>query len=458
MPSSPDVLVIGSGQAGVPLAVRLATAGQRVVLVERSHLGGTCTNTGCTPTKTMIASAHAAHVARTAGRLGVHTASPIVDLPAIVERKDAIVRRWREGVASRLASAGDKLRVVRGQARFTGPRRIDVDGKGFEAPTIVLDVGASAVMPPLRGLDTVPRLDNAGALDLRVLPSHLVVLGGGYIGCELGQMFRRFGAEVTILDHGPRLLGREDDDVSSALEGAFRAEGIHLVLGAKADFVRRVGNGIAVHLADAREITGSHLLVATGRRPNTEDLGCEAAGVKLDARGFVVTGDDYRTSAPGVYAVGDVTGGPQFTHSSWDDHRILFDRLMGRSSRGKSSRLIPFAVFTDPHVAGVGVGERQAKESKLAYEVATMPFGDVARAIETDQLAGTMKVLVDPKTERVLGCRIVGAEAAELIHIFVALMASGASARSFVDAEAAHPTFSEGVQSLLMRLNRFSLG
>jgi pyruvate/2-oxoglutarate dehydrogenase complex dihydrolipoamide dehydrogenase (E3) component len=452
-----DVVIIGSGQAGVPLAVRFASAGKRVILVERGQLGGTCINTGCTPTKTMITSARAAHVARGAGRLGVHAAGVRVDLGAVVDRKDAVVRQWREGVASRLAGAGENLRLVRGSASFTGPRRVEVAGQSFEAETVILDIGARAIVPQLRGLDSVPWLDNASALDVREVPAHLVVVGGGYIGCELGQMFRRFGADVTIVDHGPRLLAREDDEISGALEGVFGAEGIRLELGTAPAGVRRTASGVAVHLADGREIAGSHLLVATGRRANTDGLGCEAAGVKLDDHGFVVTGDDYATSAPGVFAVGDATGGPQFTHTSWDDHRILFDRLMGRSSRGKSSRLVPYAVFTDPQVAGVGVDERHARERRLSYEVATMPFEAVARAIETDQRAGTMKVLVDPETERVLGARIVGAEAGELVHVFVALMASGASARAFVDAEAVHPTFAEGLQSLLMRLPRFAL-
>ena len=376
-----------------------------------------------------------------------------------MDRKDAIVRRWREGIAARLASAGEKLRVVRGEARYTAAPRIEVDGQAFEAPTINVDVGGRAALPRLSGLDAVPFLDNASALDLRALPSHLVVLGGGYIVCELGQMFRRFGAEVTILDHGPRLLAREDDDVSAAIEGAFRAEGIRLELGVRADGVRRAGDGVAVHLADGREVAGSHLLVATGRVPNTEKLGCDAAGVKLDERGFILTGDDYATSAPGVFAVGDVTGGPRFTHAlvvGRPPHPL-------RSPHGQD----PTREVEPPHplrrvhgAPGGGRGSGGAAEpgsGKLAHEMATMPFDSIARAIETDQLAGTMKVLIDPSSERVLGCRIVGAEAGELIHVFVALMASGASARAFVEAEAVHPTFSEGLQSLLMRLARFSL-
>lgn len=450
-----DVIVIGSGQAGVPLATRLAGAGKRVLIAERGDFGGTCVNTGCTPTKTMMASARAAHVARTCARLGVRTGQVEVDFAAIVKRKDEIVRRWSEGVGRRLQA--DRLTAARGHARFAGERKVEVAGEVHDAEIIVINVGARPVVPPLDGLASVPWLDNATVMQLRELPSHLLVLGGGYIGCEFGQMFRRFGARVTILDHHQHLLAREDPEISAALEEVFRREGIDLELGAKAASVSGRAGEISLRLAGGKEVRGSHLLVAAGRRPNTDDLGCERAGVELDEKGVVVTDDEYRTSAPGIHAVGDVIGGPQFTHTSWDDHRLLFDILLGRSHRGRRGRFVPYTVFTDPQVAGVGLSERQAREQGVAFEVATLPFGNVARAIEIDETAGVMKVLIDPKTERVIGAAIVGAEAGELIHIFVTLMQAGASARAIVDAEFVHPTFSEGVQSLVMKLERFSL-
>ena len=450
-----DVIVIGSGQAGVPLATRLAAAGKRVLIAERGDFGGTCVNTGCTPTKTMMASARAAHIARTSARLGVHTKEVEVDFAAIVKRKDEIVRRWSEGVGHRLEA--DHLTVARGHARFVGERKVEVAGEIHDAKEIVINVGARPVVPPIDGLASVPSLDNATVMQLRELPSHLLVLGGGYIGCEFGQMFRRFGARVTILDHHQHLLSREDPEISAALEEVFRKEGIDLELGAKAASVSGRAGEISLRLAGGKELRGSHLLVAAGRRPNTDDLGCEKAGVALDGKGIVVTDDEYRTSAPGIYAVGDVTGGPQFTHTSWDDHRLLFDILLGRSRKGRRGRFVPYTVFTDPQVAGVGLSERQAREGNVAFEVASMPFGNIARAIEVDETAGLLKVLIDPKTERVLGAAIVGAEAGELIHIFVVLMQAGASARAIVDAEFVHPTFSEGVQSLVMKLERFSL-
>jgi pyruvate/2-oxoglutarate dehydrogenase complex dihydrolipoamide dehydrogenase (E3) component len=450
-----DVIVIGSGQAGVPLATRLARAGKRVLLAEGGDLGGTCVNTGCTPTKTMIASARAAHVARTSARLGVHTGQVDVDLAAVVDRKDAVVRKWREGISRRLQV--DRLTVARGHARFVGERQVEVAGEVHGAEVIVINVGVRPVLPPIEGFGQVPWLDNATVMQLRELPSHLLVLGGGYIGCEFGQMFRRFGAPVTIVDRSDHLLGREDPEIASALEDVFRNEGIDLHLGAKVAAVSGRAGQITLRLGSGKQLRGSHLLVAVGRRPNTDDLGCDKAGVALDAKGCVVADDDYRTSAQGVYAVGDVLGGPQFTHTAWDDHRLLFDVLLGRPHRGRSGRFIPYTAFTDPQVAGVGLTESEARQRGTAYEAATMPFGNVARAIEVDETAGVMKVLVDPKTEGVLGAAIVGAEAGELIHVFVALMQAGASARAIVDAEFVHPTFAEGVQSLVMKLDRFAL-
>ena len=455
---SQDVIVIGAGQAGVPLARRLAASGKQVLLVERAELGGTCVNTGCTPTKTMIASARAAHVVRTAARLGVRTGPVTVDFPAVVARKDAVVERWRKGLRTGLEAAG--VRVVRGHARFSGERTVEVGGARETADLVVVNAGARPVVPAVPGLDGIAWLDNRRVMELRQLPAQLVVLGGGYIGCEFGQAFRRYGSQVTIVDHNPHLLPREDEDVSAALEGAFRAEGIALELSAEVEGVEGAPGGspgVRLRLRGGREVRGSHLLVATGRRANTDDLGCQAAGIALDPRGFIRVDDRYRTSAPGVYAVGDVTGGPQFTHSSWDDHRLLLDLLAGRSERGRSSRLVPYAVFTDPQVAGVGLSEKEARARGLAYEVATMPFGHVARAIEIDETAGTMKVLVDPATERILGAFLVGAEAGELIHVFAALMRAGAPARVVAEAEFVHPTFAEGLQSLVMRLPRYAL-
>ncbi len=451
-----DAIVIGAGQAGKPIATRLAEQGKRVVLVERSLLGGTCVNYGCTPTKTMVASARAAHVARTAGRLGVHAGEVRVDFPAVIARKNAIVKQWREGLEKKLEAAGDDLRLLRGHARFVAERTIEVNGERLQAPVVVIDVGARPAVPPIEGLPDVPWLDNHRIMELAELPSHLLVLGAGYVGCEFAQMFRRFGAAVTLVGRGRHLLPREDEDVSQAVEEVFRGEGVALELGAEAKQVRAGPQGeILLRLAGEREVCGSHLLVATGRRPNTDDLGCEAAGIRLGKTGHIEVDDLHRTSAEGVYAVGDAIPGPAFTHVSWDDHRQVMDLLDGKPTRGRAGRVIPRCVFTDPQVAGVGLTEREAREQGVAYELARMPFGSIARALEVDETAGLVKILVDPASEHILGATVVGAEAGELIHVIAALVQAGAPASALIEVEIAHPTFCEGLQSALMTLPRY---
>jgi pyruvate/2-oxoglutarate dehydrogenase complex dihydrolipoamide dehydrogenase (E3) component len=452
-----DVLIIGAGQTGGPLAARLAKAGRRVLLVERQHVGGTCVNYGCTPTKTMVASARAAHVARTAARLGVRTGEVSIDFGAITARKDAMVQQWRSSVQERLKRAGERLAVVHGHASFLGARAVQVNDDTHTADAIVVNTGVRAAVPPIDGLADVPWLDNARIMELEEVPDHLIVLGGGFIGCEFAQMFRRFGSDVTIVEPGDHLLGQEDPEVSAALEEVFRTEGIQLLLGERAASIEMHGGSVRATLEAGLTLTGTHILVAAGRTPNTDDLGCESAGIDLDERGFIVVADDYRTSAEGVFATGDVTGGPQFTHTAWDDHRLLFDIITGAATRNRSGRIVPHVTYTDPQVASVGLTEREAMARGVTYELASLPFGNVARAIETDEKDGVIRILVDPANERILGASIVGAEAGELIHIVQALMLAAAPARVLVDGQIAHPAFAEGVQSALMRLERFSL-
>jgi pyruvate/2-oxoglutarate dehydrogenase complex dihydrolipoamide dehydrogenase (E3) component len=451
-----DVIVIGAGQGGVPLAALLAGSGRTVLLAERSEVGGTCVNRGCTPSKSLIASAQAAHDARRARRLGVHAAVE-VDFRAVMERVDGIIHQWRDGVRQHLERAGERLTVVRGHARFTGPRRVEVGGETHEADTVVINVGTRHAVPNIPGLDTVPYLTNGSVFGLRELPERLVAIGGGYIGCELGQAFRRLGAEVTIIDPGDRLLAREDPQVSAEIERAFAAEGIDVRKGSRPARVERRGAEIVVVMEDGSEAAGSHLLVATGRTPNTQDLGCDAAGVRLDERGFIAVDDAFRTSGEGVHAIGDCTGGPQFTHRSWDDGRILFDILSGRRSGGRGGRLVPYAMFTDPQVGRVGLTEREAREQGIEVDVAEMPFEWVARAVEAGVPAGVMRVMVDRETERFVGASLVGAQAGELAHVFSVLMQAGATARTVVDTEFIHPTFAEGLQTLVMKLPRYAL-
>ena len=388
--------------------------------------------------------------------------------------------RWRQGVEHRLASAGENLRFVRGHARFVAPRTIEVAGERHHADKVVINVGArpATLLPAIAGLEKVAYLTSSDILNLRVLPRHLVILGGGYIGCEMGQMFRRFGAAVTIVHSQSRLLPRGSGRVAvpgggfpNARGSAWRsASGLTSSSrrwpadGEVTVTVRDVAHGrgtagASVAPGVSQQLRASHVLVATGRRPNTDDLGCQAGEVELDDGGYVSVDEHYQTSAAGVFAVGDCTPGPQFTHVAWDDHRVLFDILVGKPARARGDRVVPYAVFTDPQVAGVGLSERQAKERGIAVEVARMPFGNIARAIETDELAGLVKVLIDPSSDRVVGARIVGVDAGELIHVFSALMQSNASAsaRAIVDGEFVHPTFAEGLQTAVMKLPRYAL-
>ena len=420
--TTPDVIIVGTGQAGVPLATRLVAAGKSVVIIERSKAGGTCVNVGCTPTKTMVASARAAHVARTGARLGVHAASLRIDFAAVVARKDAMVKRWREGVEKHLASAGERLQLVRGHGRFVAPRAVEVDGVRYQSEHVVINVGARAAVPKIPGLSDVPYFTSSTLLDAHALPEQLLILGAGYIACEMGQMFRRFGSQVTLAAPSARLLPREDSAVSEALEGVFEAEGIQRALGRPAERVALAGDQIELRLRGGATLRGSHLLVATGRVPNTHDLGCDAGKLVLDDQGYLVVDERYETSTAGVFALGDCVPGPQFTHVSWDDHRVVFDTFLGRAARPRSHRLVPYTVFTDPQVAGVGISEAVAKERGIAVDVASMPFGNIARAIETDETAGVVKLVVDRATQRLLGASICGVDAGELIHIFSMLM------------------------------------
>ena len=452
-----DVIIIGSGQAGAPLAYRFSRAAKSVILFEGSDLGGTCVNVGCTPTKTFIASADAAHWARRGPEFGVETGEVRVDMAAVVARKNEIVEMWRSGVERNVEKHAEHLTLVREHARLLGPGLVGAGGEEYRADTIIVNVGLRPMVPPIPGLDQVAYLTNEDVMDLEVVPDHLIVLGGGYIGCEFGQAYRRFGAEVSIVGRADHLIPPEDHDVTEALAEVFEQEGIRLHLGAQAERVEKTDAGVRLHLEGGRVIEGSHLLVAVGRTPNTDSLGCVETGVALDPRGYIVVDDHYRTSVPGIYAVGDVTGGSLFTHASWDDHRILFDLFEGNERRTRKDRLVPSTVFTDPQLARVGLTEREATEAGVDYEVATMPFGRIARAVETRQPAGLMKVLIDPGTEKILGAVILGAQAGELIHVFSMIMQAGASAQTIVDAEMVHPTFAEGLQTLMMRLDRYAL-
>ena len=463
MPDAPaeqlDAIIIGAGQAGGPLAGALAQAGRRVALIEREHVGGTCINVGCTPTKTMVASARVAYLARRGADYGVHTAPVRVDLARVRQRKRDIVESFRGGSERRVREAG--VQLIDGEARFVGERRVAVrlcDGseRTLSAPVIVLNIGARPNDPGIPGLDTVPALTSTTIMELDAVPERLLVIGGGYVGLGFGQMFRRFGSDVTIVQRAPALLGREDPDVADAVAEFLREDGIDVRLATEPLRVARQDDGrIALTVRDAsgeHTVVGTHLLVAAGRVPNTEALALDAAGVRADARGFVVVNERLETSAPGVYAVGDVTGGPAFTHIAYDDFRILRRNLLGDGGGTTAGRLLPYVMFTDPQLGRVGLSETDAVAQGHDVRVARMPMSWVARALETDEPRGFMKVVVDVTTERMLGAAVLGTEGGELMSALQLAIMGGLPYTALRDGVFAHPTFSEGFNNLFASL------
>jgi pyruvate/2-oxoglutarate dehydrogenase complex dihydrolipoamide dehydrogenase (E3) component len=427
-----DAIVIGSGQAGNPLSQKLADRGWSVALVEKDHLGGTCVNTGCTPTKTMIASAQVAYYARNAGRWGVRVGAVGVDLPQIVARKDRIVGQSRAGL-NRKVEERKTLRLYNGSARF-------------------IDTGTRPEIPDLEGLRGIDFLDNASIMQLTELPEHLLVLGGGYVGTEFGQMFRRFGSRVTVVQRGGQILPHEDADVATALQQSLENEGVRFVLGAAATRAEKVHGGVALSVdveGAAQTVRGSHLLVATGRQPNTDDLGLQEAGVQTDPRGFIRVNNRLETNVPGIWALGDVKGGPAFTHISFNDYQIVYANLFEDEALTTDNRPVPYAVFTDPQLGRVGLTEKEARATGRQLKVGKIPMAWVARAIERDETAGLMKLVVDAESDRILGASILASEGGEIVQILHAVMLAGAPYTLLKGAVYIHPTLAEGFWTLM---------
>src|SRR5262245_43948152 len=443
-----DAIVIGSGQAGNPLSQKLADHGWSVALVEKEHLGGTCVNTGCTPTKTMIASAQVAHYARNAARWGVRTGEVSVDLPAIVRRKDEVVRQWRAGQEKKVEQRPN-LHLYRGHASFVGPKRLRVGEQELDGERVFINTGTRVDVPRLPGLDQIDYLTNASIMELNEVPEHLLVLGGGYIGLEFGQMFRRFGSRVTVVHRGEHILPREDTDVTGELQKALEAEGVRFILNAQTTQVAKQDGQIVLKLASGDPVRGSHLLVATGRRPNTDDLGLENAGVQLDPQGFIRVNHRLETNVPGIWALGDVKGGPAFTHISYNDFQIVYANLIEGKNLTTDHRLVPYAVFTDPQLGRVGLTEKEARAAGHKLKVGKIPMGWVARAIERDETAGLMKVVVDADTDRILGAAILASEGGELVQVREVVMPAGASYKLLKGAVYIHPTLAEGFWTLM---------
>jgi pyruvate/2-oxoglutarate dehydrogenase complex dihydrolipoamide dehydrogenase (E3) component len=446
-----DAIVIGTGQAGKPLSFALADLGWKVALIERAELGGSCINTGCTPTKTMVASAQVAHYARDAARWGVQASDVTVDMAAVVARKNRVVENAHKSIQKRI-DARPSLKLVRGSAKLTAPNQLQVGAEVFESEKIFINTGTRPAIPHIPGLDSVPFLTNATIIELQAVPEHLLVLGGGYIGLEFGQMFRRFGSRVTIIHNGERILPREDPDIVSALTAALEAEGVVLRTNVE---TKRVENrngaiGLTLETGGRSEILqGSHLLVATGRKPNTDDLGLEAAGVLTDARGYVKVNGRMETNVPGIWALGDVKGGPAFTHISYNDYQIAYANIIEGKNLSVVNRYLPYALFTDPQLGRVGITETEARASGRKFKMGTYPMSSVARAIERDETAGLMKIIVDAQGDRILGAAILGSEGGETVQILGAMIWADAPYTVLKGAVYIHPTLAEGFFGLM---------
>ena len=450
-----DSIVVGTGQAGPSLAVRLANSGRRTAIVERHLFGGTCVNTGCVPTKTLIASARVAYLARRASEFGVSIEGSIgVNMARVKARKDEVVAHSRSGVEGWLRKTPN-LTVIQGHARFQGPRTIGVGGKVLEADNIFLNVGARALIPDWEGVDQVPYLNNSTIMGLASVPKHLIVIGGSYVGLEFAQMYRRFGADVTIVEKGPRLIAREDDEVSAAIQEILERDGIRIHLNAECIRLAKSPAGVKVGVhcdEEPREVEGSHVLIAVGRRPNADDLGLETAGIETDARGYITVDDQLRTSAPGVWALGDVNGRGAFTHTSYNDFEIVADNFLEGGSRRVTDRIQAYALYIDPPLGRVGATEREVRATGRAALIATLPMTRVGRATERSETQGSMKVLVDEATKQILGASILGIEGDEAIHSILDAMYAGAPYNVLQRAVHIHPTVSEFIPTLLGQL------
>lgn len=444
-----DAVVIGAGQSGPSLAVRLANAGRKVALVERRGLGGTCVNDGCIPTKTLIASARAAWVAREAARFGVRIEGAVsVDMKAVKARKDAVVQESRDGLRA-WTSGTENLSVIHGQARFEGPNVVRVGDDLLEAKQIFINVGGRAVVPDV--LARVPHLTNASMMDVDFLPDHLVVVGGSYVGLEFAQMYRRFGSRVTVVEQGPRLIAREDPDVSAEVQRILELEGI--AVHTSTTVLEASGKaGDLVLRTSGPTIAGSHVLCAIGRTPNTHDLGLDRAGVRVDARGYIEVDDELRTSVPHIWAIGDVNGRGAFTHTSYNDYEIVAENLLDGASRRVTDRIPIYGLFTDPPLGRVGMNEREARASGRRVLVGKRPMTRVGRARERGETHGFIKVMVDADTREILGAAILGIEGDEAIHVIADVMYARAPYTVIARAVHAHPTVSELIPTTFQSL------
>jgi dihydrolipoamide dehydrogenase len=456
-----DAIIIGSGQGGNPLAVAFANAGRRTAVIEKQYVGGTCINYGCTPTKTLVASARIAYEANRAQEFGINVSNVSVDFRKVIQRKNQIVESFREGSRKRLDEA-ENLDLIFGTARFISANQLEVterngNVKHLIADEIIINTGAKPYIPDIPGLNKISYLNSTSIMELDQIPEHLIILGGGYIGLEFGQMFRRFGSRVTIIHRGSQLLNREDADIAEEVLKIIEEDGIEVLLNSSIEKVLSVsGDKIEVVCRSTEgesKIKGDSLLLATGRSPNTGELNLNAAGIEVDDRGYIKVDDQLKTTASQVYAIGDVKGGPAFTHISYDDYRVLRTNLLDGGNATISGRQVPYTVFIDPQLGRVGLSENQAKEKGIRYRVAKMPMSYVARAIEMNETRGLMKVLVEQNSDKILGCAILGIDGGEIMAILQVAMMADIPYTKLRDGIFAHPTLAESMNNLFMSMD-----
>ncbi|HET7021296.1 MAG TPA: FAD-containing oxidoreductase [Xanthobacteraceae bacterium] len=454
-----DAIIIGTGQAGPALARRLVAEDWKVAVIERKFFGGTCVNTGCTPTKALVASAYAAYLARRAADYGVTIGGPVgVDMKAVKARKDAISLPSRRGVERSLKQLKG-CTVLEGHGRFVGPKRVQVGDEALSADKVFINVGGRAVIPPIPGLDQIPYLTNSSMMDVDFLPPHLIVLGGSYVGLEFAQIYRRFGSEVTVVELAAHLIVREDEDVSRAIAEILKDEKIDVRVNSKVVAVGKHGNDIAVTLESGgakSQIIGSHLLLAIGRRPNTDDLGLDKAGVATNSRGYIEVDDQLRTNVPGIWALGDCNGKGAFTHTTWNDYEIVAANLLDNEARRVSDRITAYALYTDPPLGRAGMTEAQVRKTGRPALIATMAMEDVSRAFEKGETKGFMKILVDKETKLILGASLLGLSGDEAIHCILDVMYAKAPYTVLQRAVHIHPTVSEFIPTMLGDLRPLS--
>ena len=452
--ASYDAIVIGTGQSGPYVTSRLAAAGLKVAVIERNVFGGTCVNTGCIPTKTMVASAYAARVAARAAEYGVDVGPVRVDMKRVKARKDEVSKQSRVGLEDWLGHM-ENCTVHRGHARFESSHELSVGGERLSAEKIFINVGGRALVPDMPGIGEIAFLTNSSMMSVDFLPKHLIVVGGSYIGLEFGQMFRRFGSEVTVVEMGPRLIGREDEDVSTAVREIFEHEGVQVRLNAKCIGFARRGGEVAAHVdctEGAPEVQGTHVLLAVGRRPNTDDLGLDKAGIAVDERGYIVVDDQLRTSVPGIWALGDCNGKGAFTHTSYNDGEVVIANLLENDPRRVSDRITAYALYTDPPLARAGMTETEIRKSGRRALVGKRPMTRVARAVEKGETQGFMKIAVDAENGAILGAAILGTSGDEVIHSILDVMYAKAPWTVIRRAMHIHPTVSELVPTMLSEL------